>query len=334
MGYAYTDLIVPAVLYSNPGLKRENLLKLLKEVHFSWMREYSREEKWNKYYPDEEDHTFDSGLESIASVLNLPKTRKFKEFQKYKRDENGLRVDAPFLIGYDYKNQKFEVVVHEKNILEKEKNVYHEISFGKVSEGDNFAGGIVKKILREEDFGNEQEEDEFDFDRGPTHEYDVRIIPIKSVRTSDTFYSEKDLYAKYPLFKPDNKYVWSKNKGKISTGLLSDGKYFWKKEKGKYYLDEKTFEILCEDSRKGFSFGYTDLVMTSEAINKKAWKLLSYRGFIHIGDFLKDFPSSNLIHKKAVYDLYLSIFAKKNKMTNSELLRYRLMNPQKIDNFL
>ena len=161
MGYAYTELIAPAILYLNPGVKREEFVNLLKEVHSSWISEYPREKPWDYYDSDWDKKTFHDGLRGLACILNLPETGKFKKFKKYKRDENDLMVDSPFLIKSDYQNQEFKVIIHEKNILEKEKNIYNEISFGKVKEGDNFAGGIVRKILREEKFEDDREEDGF-----------------------------------------------------------------------------------------------------------------------------------------------------------------------------
>lgn len=326
MGYPYTELIVPAILYSNPGVNRYELSDLLKNVHYS-MKQYSPEDAWDYFDPEWEFNDSFGGLNNLASSLKLKTTNEFNMFQENNLDDNGLKVEAPFLVSFDYSKQNFEVIVHESNVLKKERNVYNEFSYRleRISKGDLFAGGIVQEILREKKF-KDNPENELDFEMGPFYEYDLKIIPVKQVKRLETFFSEKQLYEQYPLFDPNKKYDWSKREGVISTGMFSEGRYFWKQKRDKYYLDEKTFDFICEGFSTGLSFGYTDLIMTSEAIKNKAWKLLSYKGFVFIDDFLKDFPISNALYKQAVYDAHFSIFAKNKNMTISDLMRLRLIN--------
>lgn len=70
--------------------------------------------------------------------------------------------------------------------------------------------------------------------------------------------------------------------------------------------------------------GYTDLILTCEVIKKKDWRVLQYRGYEHLDDFLKQNPDSYQAYQKAVWDSHTSLYAKKEKLTNTQLLRGRL----------
>lgn len=71
-------------------------------------------------------------------------------------------------------------------------------------------------------------------------------------------------------------------------------------------------------------FGYTDLILTAEAIRNKAWKLLSRRGLSHKLAFLEDFPQANERYTKAVIDAEASFNARNRGLTTTDFLRMRL----------
>lgn len=326
MGYAYTELIIPAVLFLNPGKTKEELLDLLKSVKYSDFEEYSENDSWSLEKDDFLPRCFD--LESLASHFCLPRTVAFKNFQKKTFDKNGLTIFPPNFYKH-LEKKEFSVILHKGNILKKRKIINHAFSYEKLSLGNLYVGiidgeaGIVNEILSEEKLSdNISKEDSFD--DSPRFSYELKITPVQRKYLKEDFFNLEEVYKKYPLFDPENSFDWSKKEGKIYTGLHSEGKYFWKKEKNKYFLDEKTFENICESFNTGFSFGYTDLIMTAEAIKNQAWKLLSYKGDRFMNDFLKDFPSANVVYQKAVYDSHTSIFAKNKKLTNSDFLRMRV----------
>lgn len=71
--------------------------------------------------------------------------------------------------------------------------------------------------------------------------------------------------------------------------------------------------------------GYTDLILTKEAIKHKAWKLLSYKGRGHLQDFLRDFPDARVEYERAVFDSHTSLSAKLQGLSVSDFLRFRML---------
>ena len=84
MGYAYTDLIVPAILYLNPGINKEEFANLLKEIHFSSFAEYSRKEPLDYHDLSCEFENNSNPLERIAQNLNSQLRKSLKIFKKIK----------------------------------------------------------------------------------------------------------------------------------------------------------------------------------------------------------------------------------------------------------
>jgi len=130
-------------------------------------------------------------------------------------------------------------------------------------------------------------------------------------------------------------YDFSQPEGHFSVGWGWKN-FLWRLEDGKYYLDEETFNRIpagfFQRDRKGeLSYGYTDLILTAEAIKHEAWKLLSYRGLDHLGYFMKDFPDSKQRYEQAVWDSHTSLAAKNRGMTVTELLRLRLSSSTATD---
>jgi hypothetical protein len=76
---------------------------------------------------------------------------------------------------------------------------------------------------------------------------------------------------------------------------------------------------------KILELGYTDLILTAEAIRHNAWKLLSYKGRMYLQDFLQDFPDSRAEYNHAVWDSHTSLSAKLQGMSISDFLRFRML---------
>jgi hypothetical protein len=333
MGYAYDELIAPAVLLDNPGLTREEFVELLDQTHSSSFHEYDFDCPWGNYTEDTLN-TYHEGIEGLASILGLKFSRKYKKFKKLKKDENGLGVEAPIichLTAEEQKklNKKVAVLVHLENKIEAEIAV-QEYSYKKLKAGDIWEDimdtgetGLVTKIIEEK-----YHKDEDEFSPGPEYYYKLRVKPIKMNYNSELFESEEELYKKWPQFHPDYKYEWSQKEGKFTTIIRNKNCFYWINKNGKYYIDEKSFDIMPASSRTSdWILGYTDLILTAEAVKKKAWKLISYRGLKHLGQFLKDFPDSRIRYERAVWDSHTSLGAKHIGMTVSEFLRFRLLPP-------
>ena len=98
MGYAYDELVAPAILFKNPGITKEEFVKLLDLTHtpYLWYRS-TLDQAWDYYDPENVNERYHSGLEGLAHLLNLPNTEQFCRFQETRYDENDLQIDPPTL---------------------------------------------------------------------------------------------------------------------------------------------------------------------------------------------------------------------------------------------
>jgi len=333
MGFAYVDLIPPAILLDNVGITREGFARLLNKTHCSWMKRYEEQDPWNSYDPNDRDiHNYHKSLEGLASILGLRSSKRFIEFQKAHYDEHRLLVRPPFMLpareGADY---KFEVIVHEKNVVEIPE-IIETLSWCKLEPGDVWEEvqmghdkGIVTSVIEERFIGKEKQDDDEDEEDNtyPQYDYKLEIKPFYGVFREEKFKTRKELYKKWPQFHPAVQYDWAKESGSFHV-MFADNCFLWRQERTRYYLDEKTFDRISPSFRTSLIFGYTDLIVTAEAIRHGAWKLLSYRGDIHIPAFLRDFQDSKVRHARAVWDAYTSLYAKSKAMTITDFLRLRV----------
>ncbi len=338
MGYPNGDLILPAILYMNPGITREEISELMDKVKASPTYIFEDADPWDSYKGG--DFDLHIGLEGLASLLRLGKSKEFKRFIEPKKDENGLEIEPPEYIT-DYDTLEARIIVHEGNIIKKPKRIEgHSLESLKINDifkevyhypiGDE---GVVIKIYSEEC----HTEDDL-FDGKPLYTYDMEIKPIIRVYNVEKFNSREELWEKWPQFHPINRFDWSKEKGSFSSvgyGLHLQA-FSWRMKNGRYYLNEKSFNTMPASIRSEnrlFVFdnrcGYTDLIISIEAIKNKAWKIFSY---IHDknfnNDFLRDFPSAKKEYDKAVWDSHTSLYAKQNNMSISDFLRFRI-SPKK-----
>ncbi len=328
MGYAYNDLVAPAILYGHPGITREEFVRLLDKTHSSNIYEYKAKQPWD-YYNKNEDERYHKGLGGLAGILGLEYTQRFREFQQPWIDENKLLIKPPCLLtALPGKRHKFEVVVHERNVFEEPRQI-QSCSWSKLGEGDiweetmiGFDKGFVLKIIKEKRYSQGTDEDS---GGGPEFFYDMIIRPFYADGRTEKFKSEQDLYAKWPQFHPDFVRDWSKERGHFTcTGPFGGNDFLWLRRQEKYYFDDATFDKISASFRCSGSLGYVDLILTGEAIKHRAWKVLSYRGLQHFPQFLKDFPDIIPVYERAVWDSHTSISAKLQKMSVSEFLRFRM----------
>lgn len=332
MGSACGDLIMPAILYMNPGKTKEELSELIDEVEASPLTEFKDSDPWDIHHREYIDYLH-LGLDGVAHLLKLSESKK-----EFKIDENGFKIAPPeYKLFFD--PPKAVVTIHEKNIIKKPKRIKRGYS-KLIKVGDIFKNewdhprekrGIVTKIYSEE-----FDEPSRDTDKKPYCIYDVEVKPIITKFRKEEFNSEQELWKKWPQLHPNNSFDWSKEKGKF--GSVGEGDYLsdfsWKMNNGRYFLDEELFNImpaskLCESLQIGEDkmWGYTNLILTAEAIKNKAWKLISYKATFN-DKFLRDFPSAKEAYDKAVWDSHTSLHAKQNNMNISDFLRWRI-SPKK-----
>lgn len=333
MGYPYNELIAPAVLLNNPGITKEEFVELLDQTHSSSMKYYKSDEDWDFYDPELEDNTYHRGLEGLAYLLGIELSEQARELAKDKIDKFGLSIHAPFFFCLEKEKQlktgcKYELYIHEENIVEEPKRV-RELSWGKLGIGDIWQEvmtgdeeGIVTKIFSETSLieGINGEE----FEGGPEWEYDLEIKPIYGKFKRELIKTDSDLWKRFPFSHPDEKYDWSQKNGFLYSGLMGRQNFLWLNKNSKYYLNKKTFDKIPAGLWiNSMRFGYTDLILTSEAIKNNAWKILSYKGLRHFPDFMHSFPESMKTYEKAIWDSHTSLYAKKKGMKTSDLLRMR-----------
>ncbi len=330
MGVPYNKLVAPAVLFLNPCVTREEYIQLLENTHSSCFREYNSDESWDYFDPRMDDARFHGGLEGLARILGLKKSTKYKEFQEGHYDENGLFVRPPCMLpARDGAQHRYEVIIHQENVIEAPKTVdscaWDKLTIGDIWEETMMGAesGIVTKIMEEEFIGREDsEEDGWVDSTGPKYNYKMEIKPIRGAYGEQRYKTQEDLRKEWPQFHPDFVYEWAKERGHF---VDSDGvdKFSWMREGDKYSLDPKTFDVIPASGFCRMAMGYTDLILTAEAVRHNAWKVLSYKGMKYLDWFLRDFPEAKSRYDLAVWDSHTSLFAKMKGMTITELLRFR-----------
>lgn len=351
MGFVFDELIHAAVLFNNPGITKEEFVKILSVVKISTST-YSKYARWSAHSRHATEHKFGRDLMSyysLAKYLSLPVTEQFKKFQQTQRDNNNLWVYAPHLDYWYYAKPELTLKVHHENELKTPK-IITDFSYDELRACDYHRQqpeqvhiwhsaftdqpiGIVTKIIKKTEFPYpsleqyeliESEKDFFACDP-PDFLYSCRVIPFRLKDEIKEFNRLEDVVNIFPQFHPHYRYNWDTKAGKFyGWGIQL---FSWKQEKGRYYIDEKTFNSIPASFRcphSEFSFGYTDLILTAEAIKKKAWKLFSYGGTMHTDNFLSKNPDSQERFEKAIHDSHTSLFAKQRDMTITEFLRMRL----------
>ncbi|MBI3984548.1 MAG: hypothetical protein HY344_01205 [Candidatus Levybacteria bacterium] len=311
MGFPYHELIPAAVLLDNPGLTKEEFSRKLQATHYS-LGVASRSASWDSYT---ESESFTP--EELPIILGLSYSSAFTEFQKPRRDVNGIFLHPPTMrIVFQNTDkglaaERYEVTTHVANAL-------GEMEQKSISSRRNIRAGEAITFI------NAYLEDV---------DYLVSSVARKSIQGqritpqlhTESFATFEDLYRVWPQFKPESMYDFSTTQGKFNF-VFGGGNFIWKQVDGKFYLDQSTFDripagfLVNED----LNLGYADLILTAEAIRQSAWKLLSYRGLFYLRDFLTAFPDSRARYERAVWDSHTSLFAKRKGMTNTEFLRMRL----------
>lgn len=342
MGFPYHELIAPAILLDHPGLTKDQLANHYQNTpHYDGLSEYKSTDPWDVVLPREYLKS-----DELAETLYLEYSQAYEDFQIPTKDSNGLLLMAPNLITHlseSYSNNisdfklKYNVIKHIKNNLGSseivEVKLCKDIEEGEITdlETENsydppeyFIEEVIEKTIIENE--NYDQEDQGEEEIEPTYKYKLKVREYTSDDETEVFNSEEELFEKWPQFKPENMYNWSQSKGDFKA-LFGGENFLWKNTNGRFYLDEETFNRIPAGFSNRRNYGYTDLILTREAIRHQAWKLLSRRGLDHLSDFLRDFPDSKAEYEKAIWDSHTSLWAKGKEMNHFELIRSRLLPP-------
>lgn len=328
MGFPYNGLIPAAVLLDNPGITKEEFVELLDNCRTASIGSVSKKARWGSFCSRAEDKGLHSGLYGLAQILKL----------EGKRDSPEDLIVIPYRKGGKWK-QRYEICIPKRfwgDLVEETIKTPLRYKVGDIYEPDYGCPGRIEEILEEDVYFPPDEErdtaEEVLVHEGTAvpYKYEQDIMVIQKVKIKETwiqstvkrFRTIEDLASKFPHFHPEKLYDFSKEKGKLMVSAIFNSDFNWVQKNGKYYLDKSTFDKIPA----GFSFGsgYTDLILTAEAIKHKAWKLLSYKGAIYIDQFLQKFPDSKKRYDQAVWDGHISLWAKSKGMSYSDLMRLRL----------
>ena len=351
MGIPCDDLVPAALLWMHPGVKKEEFARLLDQIRlFCYLDEPENSQDYESSTSPLLPYHY--GLYGLAKILGLDETESSKEFKKGGKDDNGLLIKAPTLDikikgNYYGKDGGHDFVVNEhiKNNIELERKITiyseKEAQEGKILNYDKVTGkpfgypecisekGIVRKRYSKTkvsileiypELASWPEGKETIFKYVADME---RIIPVVK---KESFKSEEELWNRWPEFHPENIYDWTKEKGEFYNRSFHEkiSEFYWVKKGDRYYLDDKTFNLIPECYNR--MWGYTNFVMTAEAIKHNYWKVLSYAGFVdYFDEFLKKYPGAREANERAVWDAYTSRYARDNKLTNIEFLRRRIL---------
>jgi len=346
MGCANNWLIPPAILLNNPGITREEFVELLNETRTGDGPGCYNTKDWKKYpwiFIGHEDKDYHEGLHGLAKILGLKLTKKFEGIEWKDRDRNGLVLKEPFFwISPTLVNNKWEtsyqVDIHTRNsFLEAE--MVEDYSWGNVKVGGVFESGFdnyfVEKIVEKRKTTREERKKFREEERVKAPKFFFRIIgrPIIREEENHNFCSLSSLVRKFPWFDPDFMFYLNQEEGvflwpiKLREHNSLKG-FGWRLENGRYYLNIENLPGIYQYLawKMESQSGYTDLIVSAEALKLKAWKMFSYHGYERARTeiFLRAFPKAARAHAGAVWDAYTSDYARAKGMNITEFLRMRL----------
>src|SRR3989344_4005837 len=339
MGYAYHELVLPAIMLDNPGLTRDEIVETLGQTHYSEHQKQDPDSPWDVYPPKEPD-SYQVRLRKLAEWLRLGVSEAFKDFQSPKKDEAGFLLRAPKLDYLQLWKGKptpkaiwvYQITTHLGNRLGSTQ-IFSTLSSDEIKVGEdakdvehlfNEPTVYVTKILN----GISRKQEEWLFEgEDPSYQYryTLGLTPADPITEEEIYRTEDELYAAWPQFGPEFRFDFGQQNGKFEVSRTAS-RFMWINQGGRYYFNPQSFDHMDAGFRTNkdksyLIYGYTDLIVTAEAIRQRAWKLLSRRGRDFIWDFFIDFPDSRQRYEQAVWDAHTSLAAKKKGMTNTQFIR-------------
>jgi hypothetical protein len=330
MGAFNTALVPAAILYDNPGITKEEFAKLLNKIIYNADSSLSVNDLEEKINPGFESKTFHRGLFELSELLGLRSKKEFElcynpNYKEYLKDMY-LDFESPLIIQArrgknkwlsplyiiqtsvdeivldEFKNQQsfFHFKPRKNNYF---KNFYDDEQKDKTKKKISKIHSIKKEIIK-------------GYKRYDVN-YDYQVVGYNP--NIEVYESLKGLIKKHPKYNPDTCIDWNKEEGVFLVRLsgLINRNVIWQRIDDRYFL--KNPMDLSE-------YEYTSLIITAEAIRKKAWGLFQFHGYDLTQKFLVENEDSQRRHTQAIIDYGLYQIAKKRNMRNSEYLKYRLMH--------
>ncbi len=357
MGYPYHELIPPAILIDHPGITKEEFVQRLSEAEYSDFSRYTKDDPWDVHTPNT-DSPYKKGVAGLSDILHLGESEQFKRFKQPRRDVFGIPLRAPEVMPVlksDFAKGitaiKYKITTHHRN----EPGAHFDVScengnwvrVGDVTEvriDDSWATqpALITEV-NSLDFSPEIVYNQAELFKEPVDpetipslawNWSARVRPFKPVESEQVVDTEEEVWATVPEYHPLFRFNFDQQQGHfyISRSDYKNKPFRWMNNDGKYYLDPKSFELMTEGYGATYEFGYTDLVLTAEAIRLKAWKLFSNRGRMHLPQLFEEFPDTKKRYESAVINAWMSGNEKRrlesgkldSPMTNAEFMRTKL----------
>lgn len=346
MGSANNWLIPPAILLNNPGITREEFVKLLQEVRPN--ESLYNFESWLQLPWDSvgyESDYFHEGPHGLAKILGLQESKDFRSITWRKRDIFGFPLSSPelFVIPVSVdgvsKSPRYFVQIQTGNSIFQETTSkgydFNGVNIGDVWIDEGRGRLLVDKVIYKRKLTKKEKKELKEEDillKLPDFFAKVRGRVFHSETEMHCFAELSSLIRMFPFFDPYFMYDWSQQSETFTEPFPIDLRnqlcgLRWMQENGGYSLDMTKLPA-CFKTVNGLNQdGYTDLVVSAEALKAKAWKVFVYHGYEQrrVDVFLDSFPEAKRAHEKAVWDGYTSEFADRERMTVNEFLRWRLM---------
>lgn len=319
MGEFNLELVPAAILYMHPGINREEFAELLNGIkHFGGINNAVLDFDHPAHHGPGSD-VFHGGIFELADILGLkniktthimvdPEERLFEEPDGY---EGELFVE-PVLEEGLWKYQRYLLQTGTKRKVVGGEN-YQEQVFAQKPE----VGKVFKKFSGKNEYMRLLEICDLEHEVENGYDRFIAIVDyeiLKEFPVIEIFDSIEQLAEKHPDYDPDVCIDWSPSEGVLNRPRYRKNYLCWERVGEKYYLREELLE----------EHDYTSLAITAEAIRKEEWGLFQFHGYCLTQKFLVENASARAVRQRAAYDYWVAQHAKNEKMTNSELLRYRL----------
>jgi hypothetical protein len=328
MGYCYSELIPPAILFDHPKVTANQYTRLIDNVAYSSVYWQSKD------------------IYRLPELLGLPHTRQFNSFNNLtETDSNGFEIDSLCCLSYEngvkiHLRNEISTPIQRKELTSpdlKPGDIIPNIRPGSGLEIDFLVEEVVSRQLPIDKKSLPEEIEYYSKIDTKTKKVKVKGRKITHIYKYEYFDAIYDLYKKYPQFKPENVYDFSVTEGRFPESNISIERFGWRMTNGRYYFDETSLDRIPAGGwpLRERKVGYTDLILTAEVIKKKRQDYIVLLGenlkdeFYRerdedITNFLKRFPSSRKRSHLAIWDSHTSIDAKNRGLTNLEFMRRRL----------
>lgn len=342
MGAPTDMLVVVAIMYDNPqGLKKEEIVNKLEKIHIP--RNYS-------------DIFFEQnrGLYGLAYLFNLNNTQEYlASKKKYLNEKYEYFSKREHL--HPHRKQEIGVTFTNHKVLGETTIDYHDFdsseffqhkgytpgdyvwtsAFGTLIVPEKYNNSKNRFLIKDVVSSQIKEEENL---REINQKFNVEVVRINS-RTF-RFNSFEELWKKYPEYQPERMYDFEQEQGKLYpyNDLLQRDivPFKWLKKGEKYFLDFEHFEKILnansyfgnealwkhKNQKSKSHFSLTDVVLTSEVIRRRNWKLLRYNALFNFNpNFIYKNERTLRRYEEAVFETEQSVKAQKQELTISEFLR-------------